>query len=58
MAEQGDQSLFDLFAHHVFPTAGLDVHVLPLEPDDVQQQPLGEPVLAHDRNRRGRVRGR
>ena len=24
------------------------MHVLPVQPDDVQQQPLGQPVLAHD----------
>ena len=27
------------------------MHVLPLQPDDVEQQPLGEPVLAHDAGR-------
>ena len=38
----------DPLGHHVLPPAGLVVHVLPLEADDVAQQALGDAVLAHD----------
>ena len=31
----------------MLPAAGLGVHELPRQPDDVGEQPLGEPVLAH-----------
>ena len=41
--------------HHVLPAAGLLVHVLPLQPDHVGEQPLGEPVLAHHPRRPARV---
>ena len=39
---------FDVLAHHVLPAARLGVHFLPRQADHVDQQPLGEPVLAHD----------
>ena len=32
----------------MLPAAGLVVDELPVQPDDVDQQPLGQPVLAHD----------
>jgi hypothetical protein len=32
----------------VLPAAGLDVHVLPGEADDVDEKAFGQPVLAHD----------
>ena len=48
MPEQLEQAALDLLAHHVLPAACLVVHVLPVETDDVGEQPLGEPVLAHD----------
>ncbi len=50
MAEQGDEALLHLFAHHVLPPTGLDVDVPPVKADDVQQKALGEPMLSHDRD--------
>ena len=41
------QAALDGLGHHVLPAAGLGVHELPVEPDHVGEQPLGEPVLAH-----------
>jgi hypothetical protein len=38
----------DVFAHHVLPPASFGVHFFPRQSDDVDQQALGEPVLAHD----------
>ncbi len=35
----------------MLPPRGLAVHLLPLEADDVGQQPLGQPVPTHDRRR-------
>ncbi|SLI94656.1 Uncharacterised protein [Mycobacteroides abscessus subsp. abscessus] len=45
MVEDLDEATFDVLAHHVFPATRLGVHVLPVQADDVDQQPLGEPVL-------------
>ncbi len=47
MPEQLDQAALDVLGDHVLPPAGLGVHQLPVQPDDVGEQPLGEPVLAH-----------
>ena len=41
------QLALDPLAHHVLPAARLLVHVLPLQADHVDQQALGQPVLAH-----------
>ena len=38
-------------AHHVLPAAGLGVHFLPRQADHVDEQSLGEPMLAHHRDR-------
>ena len=35
----------------MLPAVGLPVHLLPLEADHVDEEPLGEPVPAHDRGR-------
>ena len=48
MPEQLDEAALDLLAHHVLPPARLFVHVGPVEADDIREQALGEPVLAHD----------
>ncbi len=39
---------FDGFAHHVFPAAGFGVGLFPFQADHVDEQALGEAVLAHD----------
>jgi len=49
-AEQLPHLGLDRVAHHVLPTAGLLVRLLVGQPDDVDQQELGEPVLAHHRD--------
>ncbi len=48
MAEQGVDAPLDRLGHHVLPAAGLDVHLLPGQPDDVDEETLRQPVLAHD----------
>src|SRR5690349_12182279 len=50
MSETVERRL-DGLGHDVLPPAGLRVHLLPVEPDHVDQQPLGEPVLAHHAHR-------
>jgi hypothetical protein len=35
----------------MFPTARLNVQLVPFESDDVVQEPFGEPMLAHYRHR-------
>ena len=47
VVEQLDQAALDGLGHHVLPAAGLVVDELPVQADDVGEQPLGEPVLAH-----------
>ena len=47
VVEQLDEAALDGLGHHVLPAARLGVHELPVEADDVGEQPLGEPVLAH-----------
>jgi hypothetical protein len=49
VAEQGEQLALDGLAHDVLPAARLLVDVGVVQPDDVDQQALREPVLAHDR---------
>ena len=51
VAEQLDELLLDVGRDRVLPPVGLAVHLLPLEPDHVGEQPLGEPVPAHDGRR-------
>src|SRR6266480_3367832 len=51
VAEQFDQPLLDVLGDHVFPAACLGVDFLPGQPDDADQQALGQPVLAHDPGR-------
>src|SRR5699024_7510578 len=46
-AEQRDETLFDVVAHHVLPTAGLVMHERPLEPDHVSEEAFGKSVFAH-----------
>ena len=48
VAEQRDELLLDVGRDRVLPAVGLLVDLLPLEPDDVDEQPLGEPVAADD----------
>ena len=50
LVEQLVDLLLDRVAHHVLPAAGLLVGLLVGHADDVDQQQLGEPVLAHDRD--------
>ena len=47
VVEQLEQPALDGLAHHVLPAARLLVHQLPVEPDHVGEQPLGQAVLAH-----------
>ena len=47
VAEQLDEAALDGLGHHVLPAAGLGVDELPVEADDVGEQPFGEAVLAH-----------
>ena len=42
--------LLDVGRDRVLPAVGLLVHLLPFEPDDVDEQALGEAVAAHDRD--------
>ena len=51
VAEQLDELLLDVRRDRVLPAVRLAVDLLPLEPDDVDEQPLGEPVPADDRGR-------
>ena len=44
-----DELLLDVGRDRVLPAVGLLVDLLPLEPDHVDEQPLGEAVAAHDR---------
>src|SRR5699024_1804591 len=46
-AEQRDETLFDIVAHHVLPPAGLVMHERPLEPDHVSEEAFGKSGLAH-----------
>src|SRR5579875_97868 len=46
-SQQGDQAPFHLVGDHVLPAAGLDVDLLPRQANDVDEQALGKPVLAH-----------
>ena len=48
VAEQLDQPRLDVVGDHVLPAPRLAVHLVPLEPDDVDEEALGQPVLAHD----------
>ena len=51
VAEQQDELLLDVGRDGVLPAVGLLVDLLPLEPDDVDEEPLGEAVAPHDRGR-------
>ena len=51
VAEEQHELLLDVGRDRVLPAVGLLVDLLPLEPDDVDEQALGEPVPAHDRRR-------
>ena len=51
VVEQLEQPPLDGLAHHVLPAARLLVDQLPVEADDVGEQALGEPVLAHHAHR-------
>ena len=51
LSQHLEQLALDPLAHHVLPAAGLLVDVLPLQADHVDEQPLGQPVLAHDPHR-------
>src|ERR1700722_15035362 len=57
MAEDVKHPEFHGLAHHVPPPARLVVDQLPVQAEDVGEQALGEPVLAHH-PRRGRASGR
>jgi len=51
VSEQQDQLLLDVGRDGVLPAVGLAVHLLPLEADHVEQQPLGQTVSAHHARR-------
>ena len=46
IAEQLDEPLFDLVGDDVLPPAGLEVGLVPGQADDVDEQALGQAVLA------------
>ncbi|SCD91838.1 hypothetical protein GA0115252_124046 [Streptomyces sp. DfronAA-171] len=48
MAQEVEDAALDRFAHDVLPATRLGVDLLPLQADDVDEEALGEPVLAHD----------
>jgi len=50
LCEHRDDPAFHRLAHNVLPPACLDVHVFPVQADDVHEQPLGQAVLAHYAN--------
>ena len=50
ITEQGDELLLDVGGDGVLPPIGLPVHLLPLEPDHVGEQALGQPVAPDDRH--------
>ena len=58
VAEQLDELLLDVRGDRVLPAVRLAVHLLPLEPDHVDEQTLREPVPAHDRGREPAALGR
>ena len=47
MLQELQQPALDLLGHHVLPAAGLIVNELDVEPDDVEEQPFGQAMLAH-----------
>jgi len=47
MPQEFHDAALDRLAHHMLPAARLGVHLLPFEPDDVDEQAFGEAVLAH-----------
>ena len=47
IAQQLHQAGLDVVGDHVLPAARLPVHLVPLQPDHVDQQALGQAVLAH-----------
>lgn len=51
IAQQLDEPLLDIVGDDVFPPAGLVVHVLPVDADDIGQQAFGQTVLPHDLDR-------
>jgi len=51
IAEYRDEARLDLVRDHVLPPPGLDVRSRPGEPDDVDEEALGQPVPAHDARR-------
>ena len=51
--EQLDQPALDVLGDHVLPATSLVVHLLPVQPNHVDKQPLGQPVLAHHPHRPG-----
>ncbi len=51
MTEDLQQPALDRLRHYVFPPASFSVHVLPLQADDIDEQPFGKAVLAHDPSR-------
>lgn len=50
IVQHGDQATLHLFAHDVLPPARFGVYVFPAETDDIDEQALGETVLAHHRH--------
>src|SRR5436190_17269632 len=51
VVEDLEQPALDRLGHHVLPSTGLGMHVLPLQADHIDQEPLGQPVLAHHAGR-------
>ena len=53
VSQQIHQSGFDIVGDHVLPAARLAVHLVPFQPDDIDEEALGQAVLAHDLLRQG-----
>ena len=48
VVEHADHGLLDGIGDHVFPAAGLGVRLRRRQAEDIREDPLGQPVPAHD----------
>ena len=58
ISEEGDESLLNISRDHVFPPACFSMRFVPLQPDHVDEQPLGEAVSSHHRGGKAGSGGR
>jgi hypothetical protein len=49
--QEVDEFALHIFRDDVFPAASLVVHLLPIQPYDVNEKPLGQSMLPHDSRR-------